>query len=372
MRKIISILLVVIMLFGLLAVTSSAANIPTIKATANKNTVKVGDTVTVTVGTSASSKLCVVNLCLEYNTEYFEVTRKASAEAFSVEELIVSEGKVKFGAVVNSTIQDSATDFFTVDFKVLKTGGEIKLVVGEAYIVDGENDINITEQINGNTLAFSCAHFDTDTQVTKESTCTEFGTKTIICKECGATVGTERIPVAEHDFETPIVVKKATCTEKGLKEGKCKNCEATTREDIPIVDHEFGEWEEVTPATETQDGVKERKCTGCGKTEQGIIPKLGHKYNPVVTAPTCTEGGYTTYVCDCGDTYISDYTDALGHSDGDDDGCCDNCDEVLDPSKACDHNCHKKGIKGFFWKIVNFFNKLFGKKQYCECGVAHY
>ena len=45
MRKIISVLLVVIMLFGLLAVTSSAANIPTIKATANTDTVKVGDTV---------------------------------------------------------------------------------------------------------------------------------------------------------------------------------------------------------------------------------------------------------------------------------------------------------------------------------------
>lgn len=39
-----------------------------------------------------------------------------------------------------------------------------------------------------------------------------------------------------------------------------------------------------------------------------------HSYTPVVTAPSCTEKGYTTYICDCGETYISDYVDATGHS----------------------------------------------------------
>ena len=38
-----------------------------------------------------------------------------------------------------------------------------------------------------------------------------------------------------------------------------------------------------------------------------------HVYEAVVTAPTCTEGGYTTYTCACGDTYIADETEALGH-----------------------------------------------------------
>ena len=36
-----------------------------------------------------------------------------------------------------------------------------------------------------------------------------------------------------------------------------------------------------------------------------------------MTPPTCTEGGYTTYVCaDCGFTYKDDFTDALGHDWG--------------------------------------------------------
>ena len=38
-----------------------------------------------------------------------------------------------------------------------------------------------------------------------------------------------------------------------------------------------------------------------------------HSYNAVVTEPTCTEAGYTTYTCACGDSYIADETPALGH-----------------------------------------------------------
>ena len=39
-----------------------------------------------------------------------------------------------------------------------------------------------------------------------------------------------------------------------------------------------------------------------------------HSYEAVVTAPTCTAGGYTTYTCACGDSYVGDETEALGHT----------------------------------------------------------
>ena len=39
-----------------------------------------------------------------------------------------------------------------------------------------------------------------------------------------------------------------------------------------------------------------------------------HSYTSVKTAPTCTEQGYTTYTCSCGNSYKSDYVAALGHS----------------------------------------------------------
>ena len=39
-----------------------------------------------------------------------------------------------------------------------------------------------------------------------------------------------------------------------------------------------------------------------------------HSYTAVVTAPTCTEKGYTTHTCSCGDSYVDTYTNALGHA----------------------------------------------------------
>ena len=33
----------------------------------------------------------------------------------------------------------------------------------------------------------------------------------------------------------------------------------------------------------------------------------------MITAPTCTEQGYTTHTCACGESYMDSYVDALGH-----------------------------------------------------------
>jgi len=68
-----------------------------------------------------------------------------------------------------------------------------------------------------------------------------------------------------------------------------------------------------------------------------------HSYTAVVTEPTCTEGGYTTYTCSCGDSYVADETAPLGHTEeiipGKDATCtetgltegkkCAVCDEIL-------------------------------------------
>ena len=39
-----------------------------------------------------------------------------------------------------------------------------------------------------------------------------------------------------------------------------------------------------------------------------------HSYTAVVTPPTCTEQGYTTYTCACGDSYVDNYVSATGHT----------------------------------------------------------
>ncbi len=60
---------------------------------------------------------------------------------------------------------------------------------------------------------------------------------------------------------------------------------------------------------------------------------LDHSYEAVVTAPTCTEAGYTTYTCACGDTYTADEVPATGHTEVADENAthCDVCGEILRP-----------------------------------------
>ena len=41
---------------------------------------------------------------------------------------------------------------------------------------------------------------------------------------------------------------------------------------------------------------------------------IEHIYIDTVTVPTCTEKGYTTHTCACGESYTDTYVDALGHS----------------------------------------------------------
>lgn len=83
--------------------------------------------------------------------------------------------------------------------------------------------------------------------------------------------------------------------------------------------HENTEVRNKKEANCTEDGYTgDVYCTDCGElvTAGTKIDKLGHDYVPTVTAPTCTEKGYTTYVCSrCKDTYTGDETPAAGHKE---------------------------------------------------------
>ena len=72
----------------------------------------------------------------------------------------------------------------------------------------------------------------------------------------------------------------------------------------------------VTAPTCLEGGYTTYVCSRCGDTYVADqVAALGHDYVATITAPTCTEQGYTTYVCSrCGDNYVSDYVDALGHA----------------------------------------------------------
>ena len=87
----------------------------------------------------------------------------------------------------------------------------------------------------------------------------------------------------------------------------------------------------VTAPTCTEPGYTTHKCTSCDYSyNDSYIEPLGHNYTEEVTAPTCTERGYTTYTCSvCGDSYKGSYVDPLGHDYKN--GTCTRCG-VKDPN----------------------------------------
>lgn len=89
---------------------------------------------------------------------------------------------------------------------------------------------------------------------------------------------------------------------------------ATTGESISI---------ENTSDTNDTYIPKETNSVTTPNTEETVPPATGtvttepnhiHKYTSKITNPSCTESGYTTFVCGCGDTYIADQTNATGHN----------------------------------------------------------
>ena len=86
---------------------------------------------------------------------------------------------------------------------------------------------------------------------------------------------------------------------------------------VPVVENDnSNECENCTDTDEDAD----HSCDTCGKANV-----TEHSYGTVVTAPTCTEDGYTTYTCNCGDTYVDNSVAALGHKDEDGNFLCDTC-----------------------------------------------
>lgn len=330
MKKITSIILAILVLFSMFAIPTSATTAPTITVVSTANLANVGDVFRIAVSTSVNSKICAVRFIVEYDTEYFQLIKQSSDGTFTLEDWGGTPGKIKFVGATASHIKDDAKFLFSVEFKVLKTGGTINIIADEVYVVDGENDVDVASQVASKTVTIACPHANKETSVTKEVSCEQNGEKTTVCSDCGAVLKKETVPAFGHRFEKWNVVQQPTCTEDGYEKSKCENCGISATRKILMHGHEYGEWTVVTPATEYEEGVKERTCHYCGNKEEEVIP-------------------------------------AMGHYDNDPDGYCDGCGDLL-----CDHNCHKGGIAGFFWKIGNLFNKIFRTKRYCECGAAHY
>lgn len=263
----------------------------------------------------------------------------------------------------------------------------ICLVCGDAY-VDGEvgaigHDIIIDEAV--------------------EATCTATGlTEGQHCSRCDdATVEQETMPKVKHEMVVDVAVSP-TCTQTGLTAGcHCKNCDEATieQEVVPILGHTESDTvtENSIEAKCGQEGSYDSVvyCSNCGEEisrETITVDTLEHQYDEVVTAPACTEGGYTTYTCSlCGDTYIDNEVSALGHNIIIDEEVaatctetgltegqhCSRCDNVTVVQKTIPLKPHNHTVKydsGKHWKEcvcgskIEMQNHTFDGNSLCECG----
>ena len=89
--------------------------------------------------------------------------------------------------------------------------------------------------------------------------------------------------------------------------------------------HSYDDWQTTQEPTCAQEGQQQRSCSVCGAVETQSLAPLGHAYLGEVTAPTCTEVGFTTYTCEhCADQYAADFADPIGHHYVD--GICQHCE----------------------------------------------
>ena len=153
------------------------------------------------------------------------------------------------------------------------------------------------------------------------------------CEGCGAVLDSAK----GHDYSgaPATCTTDQVCAREGcgavLDEAKghdysgvpatCTKPQVCTREGCgAVLDEAKGHVEVVDAAvapTCTATGLTEGKhCKVCGDilVAQQVVPMTEHDYQAVVTTPTCTEGGYTTYTCaNCKASYTANETSPRGH-----------------------------------------------------------
>ena len=369
MKKTISILMALVLALSMCAVTAFAATSSDaqINLSVNASSAKPGDIITVTISAKADSKqgLGAVGFRILYDTDAFEYVAGSFKDAKYFGSSSLNDkvsGQLTYAAAQEEAVTVNAT-VATAQFKVLKTSKTIELTFDYPAGVVGLGDYdttNITDAVIANSttsVTVACAHAHKTSTVTKEPTCTETGTQSSICNDCGATLGTETISAKGHSFGAWEVATPATCTAEGTEKRVCSACGHEETRAIAKAAHTPGEWEIVNDATCTEAGEKVQKCSVCGEVlATEVIPAKGHTLGEdaeITKMPTCTEEGEQKGVCTVCGAEVVEAIPALGHDvtewtidkeatcteDGLKHGICNRCEEEVEeviPAKGHD------------------------------------
>ncbi|MBD5149150.1 MAG: hypothetical protein HDT18_01950, partial [Oscillibacter sp.] len=147
----------------------------------------------------------------------------------------------------------------------------------------------------------------------------------VYCSVCHVELSrvTREIERTSHTVGAPVRenVTDSTCIDEGSYDEViyCSVCHVELSRVTKAIDKKAHTEviDAAVPAACEDAGLTEGShCSVCGEilVAQETVDALGHDYEAVVTDPTCTEEGCTTHICTrCGDSYVDDAVEALGH-----------------------------------------------------------
>ena len=146
-------------------------------------------------------------------------------------------------------------------------------------------------------------------QTVTAPTCSETGSATGICVECGEELHIELDEIPHTYTETVI---PPTCEKEGYTLYACACGYSYEGNQVPPIEHTLTET--VIPPTCEEEGYTLYACT-CGYSYDGKhVPPTVQTLTETVIPPTCEEEGYTRYICACGYTYDGDHIPPIGHT----------------------------------------------------------
>ena len=282
---------------------------------------------------------------LKHSERTFKLKAKCASRVLDIKNASIEDGaNVQIYSSNNSTAQsfaiyqlDANRDMLnysiTADKSTVTEGANVKVNVGgtipyvynyKFYITDPKGKETVIDNGCNSVLEFTTAEtgeysiYAVVKNPLYESLLSEAKNKAVKITVTSAHI---------HKYSSETTTK-ATCTKEGIMTYTC-SCGDTYTESIPATGHTAKKYSAKAATCTSEGRTAFYYCRQCNKyfsdsacTKQitkasTVVKATGHSYTAIVTAPTCTKGGYTTHTCSaCGDSYKDTETPAAEHKFG--------------------------------------------------------
>ena len=292
--------------------TVTAADVTPITITASKTTANVGEDVVFTVNIKNASKIAIMGLQFQYNTDAFEwvsgdYTATAKMDWVIMNntqffgEVVLEKGVAFASAMFANTATWADLDILQFTLKAKKTveASTVTCTVLSFQWEDGDKVAHdITYTITPATVSVVCEHTFGDWEKNNAETHKH------TCSACG------EVAYEDHKWDAGVVTTPPSHMTEGTKTYTCTVCGETKTETIDkTTDHSYGDW------VDAKDGMNHKKTCECGhfeleehKWDAGVVTKEPSHMATGVKTYTCT-------VCKATKTETLDKTTDHGYGD---------------------------------------------------------